>query len=142
MPKLSQNEWYIRRATHDIATMLDLPEEVVRAVLEALPLHMLDELREQSEQNDGTAEKCSIELPLIGTLELYPMKYPDKPDSILQGRAFRPRFVIKEDFLLKLRYAYYAQKNYLLERVTKNFKGMFDKHFTSLIYREDGDENE
>ena len=70
------------------------------------------------------------------------MKYPDKPDSILQGRAFRPRFVIKEDFLLKLRYAYYARKNYLLERVTKNFKGMFDKHFTSLIYREDGDVNE
>lgn len=141
MPKLSQNEWYIRRATKDISTILDLPENVVRSVIEALSLHMLDEIREKGIQDGDNPEKCNLELPLIGTLELFPMKYPENEHSILQGRAFRPKFTIKEQFLLQLRQAYYGGQNFLLERTTQNFKEMFDKHYSSLIFREE-DEDE
>ena len=52
MPKLSQNEWYARKATKDISNMLDLPEAVVRSVIDALALHLLDELREKGMNTD------------------------------------------------------------------------------------------
>ena len=138
MPKLSQNEWYARKATKDISNMLDLPEAVVRSVIDALALHLLDELREKG-MNADEAETVELELPNIGTLKLFPAKYPDNECAILNGRAFKPKFIIREQFLLKLRYAYYDHHNYILDEVTQNFKDMFDDHYKSIIR---GDEDE
>lgn len=137
MPRLSANEWYARKATADIATMLDLPEPVVRSVIDALALHMLDELREKGIQDGDNPQKVQLELPNIGTMELFPAKYPDNENAILQGRAFKTKFVVREPFLLKCRYAYYAHHNYLLDEVTSNFKDMFNEHYQSIIRRDD-----
>ena len=60
MPRLSANEWYARKATADIATMLDLPEPVVRSVIDALALHMLDELREKGIQDGDNPQKVQL----------------------------------------------------------------------------------
>ena len=137
MPRLSANEWYARKATADIATMLDLPEPVVRSVIDALALHMLDELREKGIQDGDNPQKVQLELPNIGTVELFPAKYPDNENAILQGRAFKTKFVVREPFLLKCRHAYYAHHNYLLDEVNDNFKDMFNKHYQSIIRRDD-----
>jgi hypothetical protein len=138
MPKLSDNEWNIRRASSNIATALDLPYDVVRSVIDALALHILDEIREQGIKDGDEAKKVKVELPNIGTLELFPAKYPDNETAILQGRAFKTKFTVKEAFLLKCRFAYYDQYNYLLEEATKGFKDLVKEHYTSII-RSDGD---
>lgn len=140
MPKLSANEWYARKATRDIATMLDLPENVVRSVIDALSLHMLDELREKGIEDGDDPQKVCLELPNIGTLELFPAKYPDNDTAILQGRAFKTKFVVRENFLLKCRHAYYAAHNYILDEVKVNFKDMFNEHYRSIIRRGDDEE--
>lgn len=137
MPKLSANEWYARKASKDIGNMLDLPEALVRSVIDALALHLLDELREQGIKDGDEAKIVELELPNIGTLKLFPAKYPDNDCAILNGRAFKPKFIIKEQFLLKCRHAYYGHHNYLLEEVTSNFKDMFDQHYQSIIRRDD-----
>ena len=142
MPKLSANESYIRKATRDISYILDLPESVVRSVIDALSLHMLESLRYQGLHPDDD-KHVSVELPNIGTLILTKSKYPDNERAILQGQAFRPKFVVKDAFLLRCRYAYYDHHNYLLDDVTNNFMNMFDEHYTSIVRGSDNtDEQE
>lgn len=136
---LGSNEYYIRKMSNQLSIMLGLPYNVVRSVLDGEHLCVLNSIKEQGRIDlleKGEINKISIEIPNIGTLKLTPAKYPKTENSILDGNAFRPKFIIKEQFLLQCRYAYYDQKNYLVDELESNFKDLFSEYYSSIVSKE------
>lgn len=135
MPRLSANECYIRNLSEKLSEMLNLPYEVVRSVIDGIHLSILNDIREQgrTDMQNGEVNKITIELPNVGTLILSPMKYTPKKDSILDGQALKPKFIIREKFLLDCRYAYYDQRDYLSEVLIENFQNLFSNHYSSIM---------
>lgn len=137
--KLTANEYYIRNICNRLSTILNLPYDVVRAVVDGIPLCILEDLKNRGREDleSGEYKESKLEIPSIGTITLRIAKYPDKDDSYFNGRAFKPKFSIDEKFLMKCRKAYYGQENFLLDTMTKNFKGHLEDHYTSLVKGDD-----
>lgn len=135
MAKLHNNEVFTRQLCSDLSKMLNLPYDVVRQVIDGLGLYILHEMVKLGEEarKNGKYEKFKVEVPMIGTIEVFPKKYPTNEHSILEGWALRTSFSVREPFLLKARHAYYAGEDPLLQNLSANFEGMIKEKYAKLI---------
>ena len=144
MPKLHPNEISTRKISEDIANALGLPNDLVRTVIDCLGYYILHQITEEGIRNKEIGDirrKIKVEIPMIGTLELMPKKYPTNEKSILDGWALRSSFTIREQFLEKARQSYYAGDDYLVSFIEENFNRFIkDKYQGVILKGDDADE--
>lgn len=143
MPILNSNEKYTRDVVNRVANMTGLPASAVRTVLDGVELCILDDLRLKGQKSAPDAKVViPVEIPNIGTLKLSTTSYPkDKSLSdYTDGKSFKSTIELSKKFLNRIRWAYYANWDYLSQRAEANFSKLFSGHYQSIIRGEDGEE--
>lgn len=138
---LHSNEKFTREVCSVLSDSLGVPYDLVRSIVDGVGLYILEKVAEEGRiaEEEGK-EAFTIDMPMVGTLTVFPKKYPETENSILEGRALRTKFKVREPFLLKMRYAYYTDKHYLEENISENFEKFLAQRYSNLISEEGKEE--
>ena len=144
MPKLHPNKAFTRKMISDIANALGLPVELVETIIECQEkyiLHHIAELGRDNKEIGDIRRKFRVEIPMIGTIDMLPKKYPTSEQSKLDGWALRSSFTIREQFLEKARQAYYTGDDYFVPFIEENFNRLIKDTYHGIILK-GGDSDE
>lgn len=127
--KASNNEIFTRELVTKISKLLNIPEDVVEAVLTATSLYIIKDASNQVEESDN----IFLKIPKIVDIEISRIT-PRK--SIRVENAY-----IEPDFRSKLRNSMFDDYDYLFEFSRNGLQKLIvDKFMNTLLEIEEGDE--